>query len=99
LFAVRPTLQQGWKWFSWTSFIRYAWGAFMVNNYSDSETGKVQLFTDSDGNPQTVLEFYGFDEGPIMNSAGACLGLLTVLLTCFATLGILALVYIRHEKR
>jgi hypothetical protein len=71
----------------------------MVNNYSDSETGKVPVFSDADGNPQNVLEFYGFDEGPIMNSVGACLGLLSVLLLCFATLGVLALIYIKHEKR
>ena len=99
LFINFEKIPKGWKWFSWTSFLRYSWGAMMVDNYRDSATGKVAVFFDSDGNPQTVLEFYGMDEGPIMNSVGACLGLLTTLLAFFTVIGVWAVVYIRHEKR
>ena len=70
----------------------------MVDNYANSGLSTVPVFFDSNGNPQTVLEFYGMTKG-IMNSVGACLGLLTTLLAAFALLGVLALVYIRHEKR
>ena len=71
----------------------------MVDNYANTELSGVPVFFDSNGNPQTVLEFYGMTEGPVMNSVGACLGLLTLLLVIFAVLGVLALRYIRHEKR
>jgi hypothetical protein len=100
LFIVFDKIPKGWEWFSYTSFMRYSWGAFMLNNYGqDAATSSVAVFFDADGNPQTVLEFYGMTEGPIMDSIGACLGLLTLLLAVFTVLGVLALVYIRHEKR
>ena len=79
--------------------MRYSWAAFMVDNYRDSPVGKMPVFYDINGNPQTVLQFYGMETGPIMNSVGACLALLSVLLVFFAFVGILALIYIRHEKR
>jgi ABC-2 type transporter len=99
LFIVFDKIPKGWEWFSWISFMRYSWGAFMVDNYSSTELASVPVFFDSNGNPQTVLEFYGMSEGPIMNSVGACLGLLASLLVVFSIFGVLALVYIRHEKR
>ena len=71
----------------------------MLNTYQDSETGETPVFFDAQGNPQTILEFYGMVEGPVMNSVGACLACLTGLLLFFATVGILALVFIRHDKR
>ena len=79
--------------------MRFSWGAFMLDNYSNTELSTVPVFFDSNGNPQTVLEFYGMVEGPVMNSIGACLGILTVILAFFSVLGVLALVYIRHENR
>ena len=89
----------GWQWATWTSFMRYSWGAMMVNNFQDSAPGQAAVYFDADGNAQTVLEFYGMDEGPIMDSEGASLALLTVILVFFSVLGVLALVYIRHDKR
>jgi len=72
----------------------------MVNNYRDTDIGDMPVFYDGTGSdPQTVLQFYGMETGPIMNSIGACLALLSMLLLIFAGLGIFALVYIRHEKR
>ena len=80
--------------------MRYSWGAFMLNNYPpDAEVTNIPVFFDSDGNPQTILQFYGMEDGPIMDSIGGCLGLLTLLLAGFSVLGMLALIYIRHEKR
>ena len=73
----------------------------MVNNFADSAPGRAAVFFDADGNAQTVLEFYGMaQEGNVvMNSAGASLALLTTILVFFSILGVLALVYIRHDKR
>lgn len=99
LFIVFDKIPKGWEWFSYTSFMRYSWTAFMLDNYGDSATSQVAVFFDANGNPQTVLEFYGMTQGPIMDSIPACLGLLTALLGVFTVLGVLALVYIRHEKR
>ena len=96
---VFDKIPKGWLWFSWTSFIRYSWGAMMVDNFQNSKTGSVAVYVDAEGNPQTVLEFYSLDSGPIMNSAGACLGMLTALLGFFTVLGVLTLSFIRHEKR
>ena len=98
LFIVFDKIPIGWVWFSYTSFMRYSWGAFMLDNYADSVTADVAVFFDKNGNPQTVLEFYGMTDG-IMGDLGACLGLLSALLAVFTVLGVLALVYIRHEKR
>lgn len=89
----------GWQWFAWTSFMRYSWGAMMVNNFEDSEPGRLAVFFDSEGNAQAVLEFYGMADGSVMSSTGACLGLLSAVLAFFTVLGVLALVYIRHDKR
>jgi len=70
----------------------------MLNNYKDSETGRVPVFLDANGNQATVLEFYGLDDS-VMSNIGFCFGLLTALLAVFSLCGILALVFIRHEKR
>mmetsp|Transcript_17771 Transcript_17771/g.19818 ORF Transcript_17771/g.19818 Transcript_17771/m.19818 type:complete len:511 (+) Transcript_17771:1-1533(+) len=99
LFIVFDKIPSGWVWFSWTSFIRYSWSAMMLNNYPpDAAVSRIPVFTNGEES-LTVLEFYGMDEGPIMNSAAACLGCLTLLLGIFSMLGMLALIYIRHEKR
>ena len=99
LFIVFDKIPKGWEWFSWTSFMRYSWGAFMVDNYADTDLAQIPVFFDSQGNPQTVLQFYGMDEGPVMNSVGACLGLLCACLGFFTMLGMYAIVFIRHDQR
>lgn len=99
LFIVFDKIPVYWEWFSWTVFLRYAWGALMVDNYADSAAGQALVFVDDAGNPITVLEFYGMSNGPIMNSIGACFGMLSGLLVIFAGLCLAALIYIRHEKR
>jgi len=92
-------IPQGWRWFGWTSFMRYSWGAMMVDNFQNSEPGRALVFFDEDGSPQTVLEFYGMVDDPILANSGACLGLLTTILVFFTVLGVLSLAYIRHDKR
>ena len=70
-----------------------------MNNFKDSEPGRASVYFDAQGNAQTVLEFYGMADGSVMSSAGACLGLLTAVLGFFTVIGILSLVYIRHDRR
>jgi len=98
LFIVYDKIPKGWYWFSWTSFLRYSWGAMMLNQYQSSEMKEIPIFFDNDGNSQTILEFYGF-EGSIMGSIGACIGIFICLICFFSIVGVLALVFIRHDKR
>ena len=98
LFIVFDKIPVGWYWFSWTSFLRYAWGALMLNQFQDQVNGELPVFFGDGGEPLNVLEFYGM-RPPIMGSVGACLGLLVALLGVFAVLGILGLKFVRHDKR
>mmetsp|Transcript_39168 Transcript_39168/g.76453 ORF Transcript_39168/g.76453 Transcript_39168/m.76453 type:complete len:636 (+) Transcript_39168:128-2035(+) len=98
LFLVFDKIPLGWRWFSWTSFLRYSWASMMLNQYQENPNGKVSLFYGEDGLPMNVLEFYSLD-GPIMGSISACLGLLGVLIAFFSIVGVVALTVVRHEKR
>ena len=97
LFIVFDKIPTGWFWYSWTSFMRYAWGLLMLNQFGDSELGKQQILF-QDGRPVNIMEFYGFDEG-IMSDMGACAGILVGLLFFFAFLGALGVTFVSHVKR
>merc|ERR1719484_387209 len=73
LFLLFDKIPHAWKWFSWTSFLRYAWGAMMNNQFGDSDVGKVNVF-------------YGI-EGDVMGSVWVCIALLAALMLVFATCG------------
>lgn len=98
LFIVFDKIPRGWFWFSWTSFLRYAWGAVMLNQFKGEENGEIPIFFGENGENMDVLEFYGL-EGPIMGSVGSCLGLLAGLLAFFSFIGVLGLIFIRHDQR
>ena len=38
LFLNFDKIPPGWYWFSWTSFLRYSWGAHMLNQYQTRVT-------------------------------------------------------------
>jgi len=97
LFIVFNKIPVGWYWYSWTSFMRYSWAVLMLNQFKDSDLGKLQVFFE-DGQPVTILEFYGMDEG-IMADTGSMVGVLVGLLFFFAILGALAVTFISHVKR
>eukprot|EP00438_Fugacium_kawagutii_P019626 Skav232799 [mRNA] locus=scaffold614:318390:319139:+ [translate_table: standard] len=44
LFIVFEKIPDGWYWYSWTSFLRYAWGMLMLNQFQDQPTGKEAVF-------------------------------------------------------
>jgi len=98
LIILFDKIPDGWKWYSWTSFLRYSWGAFMINQFQDGSTGALKVFFDDEGNQVTILEFYGLEEG-IMNSLGGCIGILTGLCLLFGVFGALGLTYVQHIKR
>jgi len=100
LFIVFDKIPIGWKWFSYTSFLRYSWGAVMLNQFDGQVGGDLRVFVDGAGNKMTILEFYGMaeDDG-IMSSMGACLGIACGQLVLFGCLGALAITKISHMKR
>jgi len=98
LFIVFDKIPNGWYWFSWTSFLRYSWGAMMLNQFQDKKNGEAPVFFGKNGEPINILQFYGM-EGEVMGSIGACLGLLTLIIWFFSVVGVLGLTYVRHDKR
>ena len=60
LYIVYDEIPTGWFWYSYTSFLRYAWGAFMNNHFSNATD---LTFLDYSGAPITILDFYGMEGG------------------------------------
>jgi len=99
LFILFDKIPDGWKWYSFTSFLRYSWGAMMLNQFKDQETGKVAIFYNDDRSmPLNVLEFYGLTDG-VMNDLGACLVILAAQCLIFGFLGAIGLTFVSHMKR
>ena len=99
LFLLFDKIPKAWDWFSWTSFLRYSWGAMMNNQYSNTAVGEVKAFYNEEAETAlNVNEFYGI-EGDIMGSVWACVGLLALLMLCFATCGACTLSFVRHGAR
>jgi ABC-type multidrug transport system ATPase subunit len=100
LFMLFDKIPIGWKWFSYTSFLRYTWGVVMLNQFDGQPTGELQVFVDDNGNKMNILEFYGMaDDDGVMSSIGQCLGIACGQLVLFGSLGALALTFISHMKR
>ena len=98
LFLLFDKIPVYWEWFSWTSFLRYSWGAMMNNQFRDSSVGNITGFANSDGRLVDVLEFYAI-EGPVMGSFWACTGFLAMLTLSFAMCGACSLKHMRHSRR
>mmetsp|Transcript_89480 Transcript_89480/g.164037 ORF Transcript_89480/g.164037 Transcript_89480/m.164037 type:complete len:645 (+) Transcript_89480:87-2021(+) len=87
------------EWYSYTSFLRYAWAAFMLNQFKGTETGEQMMFYDEDSKSYTnILEFYGM-RGDFMGETASVLGMLIFILLFFAVMGALAMTMITHIKR
>jgi len=86
-FLIRfPDMPRGWRWYSAICFLRYSWGAQMVNQFEDNDT----IFADG----KTILQFYDLDGA---SKWGQC----CVLLAFFGAFFVLAwmALYIKHQKR
>jgi len=53
LFITFDKIPEGWYWFSWASFLRYSWGAQMLNQYQNSSVGQYGGFYDTSYKNQT----------------------------------------------
>mmetsp|Transcript_90019 Transcript_90019/g.280168 ORF Transcript_90019/g.280168 Transcript_90019/m.280168 type:complete len:621 (+) Transcript_90019:92-1954(+) len=98
LFLVFDKMPSGWYWYSWTSFLRYAWGAMMINQFKDQHTGQISVFYNDAGASQNIMEFYSLHTG-VMNNLGACLGILAGICLFFGALGAVLLTFVSHVKR
>ncbi|GLC68936.1 hypothetical protein PLESTF_000760800 [Pleodorina starrii] len=76
-----------WRWYSRIDFLRYAWGALMVNQFEDNDP--------EFAGGLTVLQYYGLQGA----DKWAYLGYLSLFWLVFAVLALLALTYMRHQKR
>ena len=98
LIMIIPEIPDQWAWYGWTSFIRYAWAAQMLNQFQDKANGEALLFNDADGTRITVLDFYGL-KGDILGSVSVCIGFLCLLFLFFVTCGMTLIKTVRHERR
>mmetsp|Transcript_90016 Transcript_90016/g.280160 ORF Transcript_90016/g.280160 Transcript_90016/m.280160 type:complete len:621 (+) Transcript_90016:92-1954(+) len=98
LFLVFDKIPDGWYWYSWSSFLRYAWGAMMINQFKDQHTGQISVFYNDAGASQNIMEFYALHAG-VMNNLGACLGILAGICLLFGALGAVLLTFVSHVKR
>ncbi|KAG2427597.1 hypothetical protein HXX76_012251 [Chlamydomonas incerta] len=76
-----------WQWYSRIDPLRYAWGALMVNQFEHNDV----IFAGD----QTILQYYGLAGA----DKWAYIGYLSLFWIVFATLALLALTYVRHQKR
>mmetsp|Transcript_20283 Transcript_20283/g.28311 ORF Transcript_20283/g.28311 Transcript_20283/m.28311 type:complete len:604 (+) Transcript_20283:493-2304(+) len=93
LFIVYDKIPDGWQWFTWLCFLRYPWTALMLNQFDNDKFNDERRF---DG--QTILEFYGMDEG-FTNDLWLNILVLACFMLWFAILAGFALAYIRHDSR
>ncbi|EFJ42159.1 hypothetical protein VOLCADRAFT_107413 [Volvox carteri f. nagariensis] len=76
-----------WQWYSRIDFLRYAWGALMLNQFEDHN---VEF-----AGGKTILEYYGL----LGADKWTYVGYLSLFWIVFATLALLALTFVRHQKR
>ncbi|PNH05918.1 ABC transporter G family member 18 [Tetrabaena socialis] len=76
-----------WQWYSRIDFLRYAWGALMLNQFENDD---VKFAGDA-----TILEYYSLKG----EDKWAYIGYLSIFWIVFASLALLALTYVRHQKR
>ena len=76
-----------WKWYSYINFLRYAWGAQMINSFKDIGAGD----TDDKAPPQIagtpILEYYGLEGETAWGYLGyECLFFIAFFLCAWAAL-------------
>jgi len=95
LFLVFDKIPWGWKWFSYTTFIRYAWSSLMLNQFDSEEFLRGRQFEGKD-----VLTFYGMREpGTVASNLWANVGILIGINATCLFVGGLCNAYIRHVRR
>lgn len=80
-----------WQWYGYIDFLRYAWGALMINQFGGASNVNIVV------SPQTIpiLEFYSLSGV----SMWAWLGIQACFFVVFAILAYLAISYVRYIKR
>jgi hypothetical protein len=91
-----------WKWFSYIDFLRYAWGALMVNQFTGPRGDPVWV------NGKTVLQHYSLRDQDMHTrytwytedvDMWANVGFLSIFFFLYAVCAWLALKYVQHGSR
>lgn len=96
LFVLYDEIPSGWVWYSWTSFIRYGWAILMLNQFQDTESGKVIITAEG----KTILEIFGMGpEQGVMGNLGSVTALICGIIVIMAIVGAASLTFLSFVKR
>lgn len=59
LFILWDQIPDWMAWLGYTTFIRYAFNALLLNQFDGYTNGEIKMYTNADSVGETVLEFYG----------------------------------------
>lgn len=85
------SMPDGWAWYRWTLFVRYGWMAQVINHFGYDAP---RVFTDDNGNPANVLEFYG-----VTNTLAENIVAVYCFWVFWITIVYVAMKFVRHQKR
>mmetsp|Transcript_70151 Transcript_70151/g.124851 ORF Transcript_70151/g.124851 Transcript_70151/m.124851 type:complete len:627 (+) Transcript_70151:111-1991(+) len=90
-------IPSGWKWYTWTCFVRYAWCAMMVNNFGEKcELDASNPLMQTPGCP---IEYFGIENGSAGTSVAANFAVLVGFWLFFVCLAWLVMANVRHSSR
>jgi len=87
-------IPSGWKWYTWTCFMRYAWSAHMVNHFG--EECEDATFKATPGCP---IEYFGIKNGSAGVSVAKNYGAMMGFWALFLLLAWAVLANVRHMRR
>jgi len=85
----------GWRWYTWTCFVRYAWSAHMLNNFGDEcEEGPESYDT-----PACPIEYWGIDVGSAGTEVWKNFAVLCLCWLFFVSAAWFTMANVRHVRR
>jgi ABC-type multidrug transport system ATPase subunit len=85
----------GWRWYTWTCFVRYAWSAHMVNNFGD----KCEEGPESHDTPACPIEYWGIDVGSAGTEIWKNFAVLCLCWLFFVSAAWFTMANVRHVRR
>ena len=95
LFILFDSIGDWCAWFGYTTFLRYGFTTFMINQFDDQANGAVAVY---DG--KTVLDFYGMDSSrDFVGDMWLNIMMLMIIMTCWGIFGTLTINFVNHTSR